>query len=244
MSALSLRKVGATAAQCSRRLGAGASLAFSAQGLQGELTLRPLLDSNAIQPRVHGFSSAIGVFGLSDAEALLSLLGDLPVTLAGDHQPWYWQVLNQRFSPVFAELLSPLEPLSDITALSAVDDGAVLSCRLTLRLGDQVLQGFIRAEAEVLLRLLDAPGWVAHRLDLGEQWPIDTPLELGELSLSLAQLASLQPGDVLLPTLCHFDSHGNGRLQLGARQWAVQTDSHDRQLYVRLSHEEAREHDQ
>jgi len=244
MSALTLRKVDAASAQFSRRLGAGASLAFSAQGQEGELTLRPFTDPHGVQPASCGFSSAIGVFELSDAEAMLTLLGDLPVTLAGAHQPWYWNLLNQRLGPVIAELLSPLEPLSDITALSAVADGAALSCRLHVRLGTQSLHGVIRADTKVLLRLLDGAGWVPHCLELDEQWPIDAALELGHVSLSLAQLTSLQPGDVLMPTHCHFDSNGNGRLQLGGRQWAVQTDSDDRQLYVRLSHEEAREHDQ
>lgn len=240
MNALALRKVDPTAARFSRQLGAGVSLPFNTQGMDGELSLRPLTASNALETAICWFDSAVGVFGLSDAEAMLSLLGELPVTLGGDPQSWYWQALNQRFSPAIAELLSPLAPLTDNTALSA----AALTCRIQLHLGDQSLHSVICADAEVLLRLLESPRWQAHRQTLDEQWPVNPPLVLGQLSLSLAQLSSLQPGDVLLPPLCHFDSDGHGRLQLGGRQWAVQTDSHERQLYVRLSHEEDLEHGQ
>jgi type III secretion protein Q len=240
MSALSLRKVGATDALLSRRLGAGVSLTFSTQGTTGELSLRPLPGNSVADHPVTWFASAAGPIGLSDAEAVLSILGELPVSLAGDHQPWYWQVINQRLRAPIAELLCPLEPLSDITALPA----AVMTCRIQVLWGDQSLNGLMRAEARTLLRLLDAAPWVAHRQALDEQWPISQPLELGQLSLTLAELASLQPGDVLLAPLSHFDSDGNGRLQLGGRQWAVQTDRHERQLYLRFSHEESLEHGQ
>jgi type III secretion protein Q len=248
MNALRLRKVDGAAAQATRLLGAGASLAYSAQGLMGELTLRPLLDDIAGEHPLTWFDSAIGPIGLSEAEAMLSRLGELPVTLGGEYQPWYWQVLNQRLSPAIMELLCPLQPLSDVTAPSAADasatGAAAITCRIQLRLGDRSLHGLFSADAVVMLRLLDGRGWDLHRQTLAEDWPISQPLELGELSLSLDQLASLQPGDVLLPLHCHFDSYGNGRLPLAGRQWAVQTDRHEQQLYVRLSHEEDLGHDQ
>ncbi|MFJ3485491.1 type III secretion system protein [Pseudomonas sp. NPDC090202] len=237
MKTLSLRHVDTATAALSRRLGAGASLHFSAQAMAGELSLQPLLDNRP--PKYIWFSSAIGLIGLSDAEALLSLLGELPVTLAGTHQPWYWQVINQQFSAPVAELLGPLEPLSDITALP-VD---TVSWRIEVHLGEQRLHGRICAEAPVLARLLDGRGWHLWQQPLAEDMPFSQALELGEVSLSLAQLASLQPGDVLLPPLCHFDSDGNGRLRLAGRQWAVHTDSHAERLFVQFSHEEALEDD-
>lgn len=240
MNALTFRQIDPHAAHFSRQLGAGATLAFSAQGLPGELTLRPMTAETTEPHSLTWFDSALGILGLSDADALLSLLGELPVTLSGDPQPWYWQALNQRFSPVIAELLSPLVPLSTDTALPT----AAVTCRIQLQWGDQCLHGVIRATADVLLRVLQGADWRRHRQALDEQWPVRQPLELGELSLSLAQLASLQPGDVLLPTLSHFHSDGQGRLNLGGRQWAVHTDSDERQLYVRLSHEETLEHGQ
>ncbi|MDH0749748.1 type III secretion system protein [Pseudomonas sp. GD03842] len=243
MSRLTLRTVGAAQAQFSRRLGAGARLAFSAHGLTGTLTLRPLLAVTLEYTDLAAFQSALGPFRLSDAEALLSLLGDLPVTLDGDHQPWYWQALNQRFSPQIAELLGPLAPLSGITAPSVGAQAAELSCRIELGLGEHRVHGVLCATAEVLLRWLDAAPWTARLVEVNEDWPVHTPLELGGLSLTLAQLASLQPGDVVLPTHPRFDSQGHGRLHLGGQHWAVQTDSHDRQLYVRFSHEEAQEND-
>jgi len=240
MSVLALRKVDSAAAQLSRHLGTGVSLDFSVQGKHGTMSLLPLIADPAAEPQLHWFESASGTFGLSDAEAMLTLLGELPVTLSGDFQPWYWQVLNQRMNPAMAELLCPLVPLSDITALPA----DVTTCRIQVRREGQLLHGLFRADAVTLLRMLQSAPWHAHRQTLDEGWLITQPLELGHLSLTLAQLASLQPGDVLLPSLCHFDSDGVGRLQLGGRQWAVQTDSHQGRLSVQLSHEEPLEHGQ
>jgi type III secretion protein Q len=250
-SPLKLRHVSGDVAEASRLLGAGVSCGYTAQGQHGELTLRLIPDDDrrplagpalAREPSaLTWFDSALGRFGLSDAEAVLSLWGELPVTLAGDHQPWYWQLLNQRLSAELAELLCPLLPLSDITALSAEGErleAPSMNCRLQVQLGSQVLHAQLRADARFILQLLGGPAWEPHRQSIGQDWPIHPPLVIGELSLSLDQLASLRPGDVLLPSLCRFDDEGNGRMELAGRQWAVQTDSHEQQLYVRFSHEE------
>jgi type III secretion protein Q len=257
VSPLTLREVSSAVAEASRLLGAGMSCGYTAQGQRGELSLRLIPDDDRpplVGPASAGnassltwFDSALGRFALSDAEAVLSLLGELPVTLGGEHQPWYWQLVNQRMSAELAELLCPLRPLSDITALSADDqspDAAPMTCRLQLRLGSQVLHGQLCADARFILQLLGSHHWQPRRQNVAQDWPVCQPLVLGELSLSLDQLASLQPGDVLLPSLCHFDDEGGGRLQLAGRQWAVQTDSRAQQLYVRFSHEEDLGHGQ
>lgn len=256
-SPLTLRKISANVAEASRLLGAGLSCGYTAQGQRGELSLSLIPDDDrapSAGPASAGnassltwFDSALGPFALSDAEAVLSLLGELPVTLGGDHQPWYWQLVNQRMNTELAELLCPLRPLSDITALSACGESpndAPMTCRLQLRLGSQVLHAQLCADARVMLQLLGSHHWQPHRQDVAHDWPVRQPLVLGELSLSLDQLASLQPGDVLLPSLCHFDEEGGGRVQLAGRQWAVQTDSRAEQLYVRFSHEEDLGHGQ
>lgn len=244
MNTLNLRKVDSDMAALSRLLGIGAQLSLKVGQESVVLTLRPLLDQTLQPETMHTFNSALGPFALTEAEAVLSLLGELPVTLVGEHQPWYWQLINQRLSPTIAELLCPLEPLSDITALTADAQTETMTCRIHVQRGQQSVHGLIRAQPKTLLRWLQGADWQADSQPLDEQWPITQPLELGSLSLTLDQLARLQPGDVLLPPDCRFDSHGNGLLQLGGRQWAVQTDSHERQLYVRLSHEETPQHGQ
>ncbi|KPY96154.1 Type III secretion protein HrcQa [Pseudomonas syringae pv. spinaceae] len=78
MNALCLRKVDPLLAQVSRELGAGQCLSFSAQGQQAELTLLPLIASDETPAKGVWLNTAVGALCLSDAEALLSLLGDIP----------------------------------------------------------------------------------------------------------------------------------------------------------------------
>jgi type III secretion protein Q len=251
---LKLREVSSDVAKATRLLGAGMSCGYTAQGQRGELTLQSMPNaitreqSSLIPPAldVHSlsltwFDSAVGRFALSDAEAVLSLLGELPVTLGGDHQPWYWQLVNQRISKELAELFCPLRPLSNSTALSTDGESlcpAPMTCQVRLRLGPQILHAQLLADAGVMFQLLSRDEWRPHRQNVASDWPIRHSLVLGELALSLDQLASLKRGDVVLPSLCHFNDEGSGRVQLASRQWAVQTQSCEQQLYVRFSHEE------
>ncbi|EGH95157.1 MULTISPECIES: type III secretion protein hrcQa [Pseudomonas syringae group] len=237
MSALCLRKVDPLLAQVSRELGAGQCLSFSAKGQQAELTLLPLIASDETPAKGVWLNTAVGALCLSDAEALLSLLGDIPLTLGGEQQAWYWQFFNQRLSPTIADLLAPVEPLPQACAELTV------GCRIQVRLADQQVHAHLHATPETLLTLLRSAAWQARLKPLDERWSISTPLILGELSLTLEQLASLRPGDVLLPANCKFDSAGQGFLTLAGRQWAAQTDSQDQHLLLRLSHEEHSHHE-
>ena len=98
MSALSLRRVDHRFAQATRQLGQGLTLGFSAQSLMGELTLRPVTPGTFASNDGVWLRSAVGLLRLSDASAVLSLLGNAPAVLQGTHQPWYWQFLNQQLS--------------------------------------------------------------------------------------------------------------------------------------------------
>ncbi|MBA1229463.1 type III secretion system protein [Pseudomonas viridiflava] len=232
MSALHLRKVDPLLAQATRALGAGQSLAFEAQGQRGELTLLPLVNGQEAPANGIWLDSAAGPMCLSDAEAVLSLLGDAPLTLGGEHQDWYWQFFNQRLSPAIADVLAPLEPLLD------TPDDASFGCRVQVRLGGESLHAHLHSPSHTLLRLLHSAPWQARYKPVDDTWPVTTPLIIGELALTLNELASLRPGDVVLPARCQFDSAGQGRLALGGRQWAAHVDSQAQQLFLRLSHEE------
>ncbi|GAB0065909.1 hypothetical protein IBA8402_16700 [Pseudomonas syringae] len=72
---------------------------------------------------------------------------------------------------------------------------------------------------------------------------MSTPLIVGELSLTREQIASLRPGDVVLPARCRFDSAGQGSVTLAGRQWAARTDQQAQHLFLQLSHEEHSHHE-
>lgn len=232
MTTLNLRKVCALRARVTRELGAGQRLGLRVQDEDAELMLLPPLTETAAPASGVWLDSAVGALCLTDAEALLSLLGDAPLTLQGEQQAWYWQFFNQRLSPTIAALLAPLEPLPEHPVTATV------GCRVQVRRAGQTLHAQLHATPDCLLRLLRAGAWQARKQALDETWPVTTPLVLGELALTLEQLASLRPGDVVLPARCRFDSSGHGRLTLAGRQWAAHASDQAQQLYLRLSHEE------
>lgn len=234
MRALSLRRVNHRFAQATRQLGQGLTLSFSAQGLPGELTLRPVTPGTFSSDDGVWLRSAIGLLRLSDAGAVLSLLGNAPAVLQGTHQPWYWQFLNQQLSAPIAALLAPIEPVEENS--SGFDAG--VHCRLQVRLGDESVHALLATDPDTLLRLLSAAPWQAHQPPLPDDWQVPHPLVIGQLALTLEQLTSLRPGDVVLPAHCQFDCEGNGRLDLAGRHWVVGTEAHAQRVYLRLSHEE------
>jgi type III secretion protein Q len=241
MSPLAFRKVDGQLAQARRLLGVGLALAFDNADLQGEMTLTPsvpgVIDPDA-DADAQWFSTRLGPIRLGDADAVLSLLGDTAVVSHGDYQPWYWQLINQQLSPQIAALLAPIQPLTGPHA--EPDDGY----QLRVSLGDQTLNASLASDTQTLLRLLDSAQWRALRTTLPEDWPLPQPLLIGELALSLEQLASLRPGDVLFAAHSHFDSAGNGSLNLAGQRWAAQIDSDAQPLFLRISHEEDAHHGQ
>ncbi|KPW87099.1 hypothetical protein [Pseudomonas syringae pv. coryli] len=237
MSALRLRKVDALLAQATRALGAGRRLGFSARGQHAELSLLPQHEDARIPADGVWLSTAVGPLLLSDAEALLSLLGEVPLTLGGEYQAWYWQLFNQRLSPVIADLLAPVAPFSDAPTEPAI------GCRVLVRLGSERLDAHLHAAPATLLRLLGSADWQVLNRNVDQSWSVATPLIVGELSLTLEQIASLRPGDVVLPARCRFDSAGQGSVTLAGRQWAARTDQQAQHLFLQLSHEEHSHHE-
>lgn len=229
---MNLRKVNAELAQATRALCAGMDLPYSIDGVNGTLGLRPAL---AEMPSVEGtwFDSAVGPFWLSDAVGLLGLLSASPVVVAGQPEPWYWQFISQQLTPVVAQALAPLTPLQ-----GQAPTGPLVQCRLEARLGTEVVQGFLQAPPGTLLTWLHSGQWQPLYETLADDFALPSPLVVGLASLTLEQLASLRPGDVLLPQQALFDPQGQGMIALAGRHWAAYTTCHDSRLSLTLSHEE------
>lgn len=234
---MKLRKVDARLAQASRTLGAGLCLAYTLNGTAGTFTLSPAL---AEVPTSEGawFDSAVGPLWFSDAPGLLGLLGTSPVVVAGQAEAWYWQFISQQLTPAMAEALAPLAPLQ-----GQAPDGPMMACRVEARLGDQAVHGFLQASPGTLLAWLQTAAWQPLYAAVDEGFTLPAPLVLGLASLTLDQLASLRPGDVLLPQQAFFDPQGQGLVTLGGRYWAAYTTSHNSRLSLTLSHEEYPTHE-
>jgi type III secretion protein Q len=238
MNRLAMRSITTTFARATRVLGAGATLTFTVRGTSGEIQLEFTQVAEGTD-RDLWFSSAAGPFRLSDAGAVLGLLGESPVIVKGETQAWYWQFISQHLSPEVAEGLAPLEPWS-----TEPPEGPLIHCRLRIQVGHDQVHAYWSASPETLLRWLDTPGWQFHRSLLPDTFELTFPLVLGQITLPAAQLDSLRPGDVLLPTECLFDSEGYGRLVLADRRWLGHTQCSDRHLFLTLSHEEDSHHEQ
>ncbi|AMB87246.1 hypothetical protein AWM79_18890 [Pseudomonas agarici] len=237
MTPLALRPVSRVLASASRLLGRGRWLDYPLRGATARLSLSPLIDADQLapdDPAWAAFDSALGPLYLTDANAVLSLFGEVPAVTGGPVQTWYWQYLNQQLSPPLAQLLTPLEP----RVRADHDRSWPFVCRLAVHGADESVHARLGCDAQTLIRLLDALPWQAIEQPLPEDWPLLTPVVLGELSLTLNELRSLRPGDVLLPDRAYFDCAGHGVMHLAAQTWRVATDVSNDTLFVQLNHEE------
>lgn len=235
MNALQLRAVPASIAAAGLALGRGRRLELSSGEDRVHLTLGPRVmpDMTRPQPALHLLSQQ-GSLLLSNADAVLSLCGEVPVISSGPSQAWYWQLINQQLSRTLHDLLSPLEP----GTASAPALPERIDCRISVERSGEQAQGVLSCSAVTLLRLLDAAPWHGVERPLPADWPLRYPLVAGRMNLTVSQLRSLRPGDVLLPEETLFDIHGAGRLQLGDQQWAVQSPVRDEPLQLQLIHKE------
>jgi type III secretion protein Q len=228
---LALRQVTATCAHATRVLGAGATLPFTVGGMAGELTLRP----QALPPAGDGLwlDTAVGPVWLSDAGAVLSLMSEQPVVVQGPPQPWYWQFVSQHLAPQVAQGLAPLAPLA-----GDAPEGVPVHCRLAMRVGDQQAHAYMSLTPDSLMQWLQVPGWQRLQHAVADSFETAFPVVLGHTELSVTQLASLSPGDVLLPVQCLFDTLGQGLVAVAGRHWAGQAVAEGSRLFFTLSHEE------
>lgn len=235
MNALRLRAVSASIAAACRALGRGRRLEFSSDQERVHLTVGPRVmpDMARPQPALHLLSQH-GTLLLSNAEALLSLCGEVPVIASGPSQDWYWQLISQHLGRTLRDLLSPLEP----GPVSAPALHERIDCRISAERAGEQVHGVLSCSAVTLLRLFDAAPWHCVERPLPADWPLRYPLVVGRMNLTVSQLRSLRPGDVLLPEQPLFDIHGAGRLQLGNQVWAVNSPIGDDPLQLQLIHKE------
>ncbi len=231
MIKLALRPVSPQLAQATRALGAGVTTTFTARGMQGELCLLPLSPDASEQPGTW-LNSALGPLHISDAGALLSLLGELPVTVAGETQNWYWQLISQRLSPVLAECLSPLSIL-EIEAPMAAE----IRYAAKVSLGEEALHTQLASSASTLLNWLQASTWRQRHRIFPASLSIRIPLALGLTELTYEQLGSLRPGDVVVPSQERFNCEGTGVVDLAGRYWNAQTRTCGKRLLLNLATE-------
>jgi type III secretion protein Q len=240
MKKLSLRRLSSTAAMASLTLGRGRFLEFTSGAEKIRMTLGPLTPCGAIaDERWIGLSSRHGPLLLSNADALLSLCGEVPVLTVQPPQAWYWQLINQKMAPMLSDLLAPLAPLAEEPVLDDRWD-----CRVLIERNGEKTYGTLSLGAESLLQILNDAPWRFIEQTVPERWVLAHPVIVGRMDLLVNQLRSLRPGDVLLPAEAVFDVQGRGNLQLGNQRWAVCSEDRNDHLQLRLIHEEGSIHEQ
>ena len=215
---ITLPQLDATTVQACWRLGRGLRYSFQVAGEPGELLLEP--------GRAPGggacvsFESRCGVFTLSDAGSLLSLFGECPVVLAetgNDPQSWFWGHFEQRMSAQLTALFGFLRPLAD-------RQPGAFECCLSVVLGQSRSIGRLMMTARSLLALCDAGQWQAVKAPLPACFAVPVPVVLGYLPLTVEQLRTVRPGDVLVPERPLFSADGVGQLSVGRLRLQLQID--------------------
>lgn len=206
-----------------RRLGRGLRLRFQVGDEAGELLLEP-----GRGPASGGVAlsleSRCAVMTLSHADAILSLFGECPVTLAdsgNDAGSWFWALFQQCMSPQLMSLFGYLQPLADVRH-------GPFECRISVVRGASRSVGRMLMSAEGLLALYDAGPWQPLKVPLPDPFPVSIPLVLGYVQLSLGQLRTVHAGDVLLPERLQFNGEGLGSLNVGRLRLDVRIDDEDR----------------
>lgn len=224
---VTLPQLDATTVAAGRRLGRGLRYAFQVAGEPGELLLEP---GRAPEGGVCvSFESRCGVFTLSDAGPLLSLFGECPVVLAetgNDPQSWFWVLFEQRMSAQLTALFGYLRPLAD-------SQPGAFECCLSVVLGPSRSVGRLIMTGHSLLALCAAGQWQAVKAALPDCFAVPVPVVLGYLPLTVEQLRTLHPGDVLVPERLLFNADGEGQLRVG--RWRIKSRIDDEGGYRRLT---------
>ncbi len=172
---------------------------------------------------------AHGVFTLDEPGAVLSLFGECPVVLPAEPGPddaWFWSLFQQTLGEPLRQAFGFIKP----AAGPAVQG---IACRLDVRVGAARVTSHLEMTGATLLGLLRATPWQRPAAPGIAGFVLHVPLELGHLALAAGQLATLRPGDVLVPQTALFDSSGQGLIRLGRH--CLQVRVHSRAAPLRLT---------
>ena len=225
--ALALPTVGSEDATARRLLGTGVRLPFEVAGEAGLLELTPGGAAVGSTPCV--LACAHGAFTLDEPGAVLSLFGECPVVLPAEPGPddaWFWSLFQQTLSEPLRQAFGFIKP----AAGPAVQG---IACRLDVRVGAARVTSHLEMTGATLLGLLRATPWQRPAAPGIAGFVLHVPLELGQLALAAGQLATLRPGDVLVPQTALFDSSGQGLIRLGRH--CLQVRVHSRAAPLRLT---------
>jgi len=228
MNTLALRRLSRSEVRLRQKVGAGWFYPLADDETLGGLTLR-LAEPDAAPATA--LRTGAGTLWLSEAEAVCGVLSRCPTVITpGTEQAWYWPLWNHYLIAGARTLFGTLEPDAQ-----AQPDAGLVWLSLEIELGEARAASRVGVEAATLERLLAQPGWVALRAEGVEEMALRLPLNLGSLTLPLAQLRALRPDDVVLPTHCGFLPSGEGEVQLGGVriQGALQGDAgHSGHFYI------------
>lgn len=225
--ALVLPTVGSEDASARRLLGVGVRLPFEVAGETGLLELTP--GGAAAGSTRCVLACAHGVFTLDEPGAVLSLFGECPVVLPAEPGPddaWFWSLFQQTLSEPLHQAFGFIKP-----AVGPAVQG--IACRLDVRVGAARVTSHLEMTGATLLGLLRATPWQRRTAPGIAGFALHVPLELGHLALAAGQLATLRPGDVLVPQTALFDSSGQGLIRLGRH--CLQVRVHSRAAPLRLT---------
>ncbi|SDB66730.1 type III secretion protein Q [Pseudomonas sp. NFACC23-1] len=225
--ALVLPTVGSEDATARRLLGIGVRLPFEVAGETGLLELTPGGVAAGSTPCV--LACAHGVFTLDEPGAVLSLFGECPVVLPAEPGPddtWFWSLFQQTLSEPLRQAFGFIKPAAE----PAVQG---IACRLDVRVGTARVTSHLEMTGATLLGLLRTDPWQRRAAPRIEGFALRVPLELGHLALAAGQVATLRPGDVLVPQTALFDSSGQGLIRLGRH--CLQVRVHSRAAPLRLT---------
>ncbi|NDL63384.1 FliM/FliN family flagellar motor switch protein [Acerihabitans arboris] len=157
-----------------------------------------------------------GLLLLSAAGPALGLMADCPALPIAENNAdpascpgWYWSLYNQLLATELQALFGSLR------AVPPQSVGDAVTLELTVTLGDRRARSLLCLSAGTLRRLLDISGWRRVQAPLPQDLALALPLTLGTLTLSLDDVGSLRPGDMLLPTGRCFSPAGEGRVRCG-----------------------------